>query len=62
MFNGLAYYVTDGPNTAQANFYVYDIPSGTQIGTLPSPFTGSGTFARPPSSASLNHHPWFSRH
>ena len=45
MFNGRAYYVTDGPNTVQANFYVYDIMSGTQVGTLPSPFTGSGTFS-----------------
>ena len=45
VFNGLAYYVTDGPNTAQANFYVFNIATGTQIGTLPSPFTGSGTFA-----------------
>lgn len=44
-YNGVAYYVTDGPNTAQANFYVYDIASGTMTGTLPSPFTGSGTFA-----------------
>lgn len=43
--NGLAYYVTDGPNTTQANFYVFDIASGTQIGTIPSPFTGSGTFS-----------------
>lgn len=45
VFNGTAYYVTDGPNTAQATFYVFDIASGTQIGTLPSPFTGSGTFS-----------------
>lgn len=45
IFNGRAYYVTDGPNTAQATFYVYDILTGTQVGTLPSPFTGSGTFA-----------------
>ncbi len=43
--HGLAYYVTDGPNTTQANFYIYDIATGTQVGTLPSPFTGSGTFA-----------------
>jgi hypothetical protein len=43
--NGIAYYVSDGPNTSQANFYVVDIASGTQIGTLPSPFTGSGTFS-----------------
>jgi hypothetical protein len=43
--NGLAYYVSDGPNTTQALFYVYDVASGTQIGTLPSPFTGSGTFS-----------------
>lgn len=42
--NGRAYYVTDGPNTAQANFYVYDIASATQVDTIPSPFTGSGTF------------------
>jgi hypothetical protein len=43
--SGLAYYVTDGPNTAQANFYVFNIATGLQIGTLPSPFTGSGTFS-----------------
>lgn len=43
--NGTAYFVTDGPNTTQANFYVYDIASGLQVGTLPSPFTGSGTFS-----------------
>lgn len=43
--NGLAYYVTDGPNTTQMNFYVFDIASGTQVDTIPSPFTGSGTFA-----------------
>jgi hypothetical protein len=41
---GRAYYVTDGPNTTQANFYVIDIATGAQVGTLPSPFTGSGTF------------------
>jgi hypothetical protein len=45
VFNGRAYYVTDGPNTTQPNFYVYDILSGAQLGTLPSPFTGSGTFS-----------------
>lgn len=43
--NGLAYYVSDGPNTTQADFYIFDIATGTQIGTLPSPFTGSGTFS-----------------
>jgi len=43
--NGTAYYVSDGPNTTQANFYVYDIATGLQTGTIPSPFTGSGTFA-----------------
>lgn len=43
--NGIAYYVTDGPNTSQPNFYVYDINSGTLLRTLPSPFTGSGTFS-----------------
>lgn len=45
VFNGTAYYVTDGPNTVQPNFYVFNIATGTQTGTLPSPFTGSGTFA-----------------
>jgi MYXO-CTERM domain-containing protein len=45
VYNGLAYYVTDGPNSSQVNFYIYDIATGTQIGTLRSPFTGSGTFA-----------------
>jgi hypothetical protein len=44
-YNGVAYYVTDGPNTTQPNLYVFDIATGTQIGTLPSPFTGSGTFS-----------------
>ncbi len=43
--NGLAYYVTDGPNTTQANFYVVDRTTGLLAGTLPSPFTGSGTFS-----------------
>jgi hypothetical protein len=43
--NGLAYYVTDGPNTSQAYFYVYNIATGAQVGTIPSPFTGSGIFA-----------------
>lgn len=45
VWNGTAYYVSDGPNTSQANFYVYDIASGTQTGTLASPFTGSGVFS-----------------
>lgn len=45
VYNGIAYYVTDGPNSTQANFYIYDIATGTQLGTLRSPFTGSGTFA-----------------
>lgn len=43
--NGLAYYVTDGPNTTQPNFYVYNVLTGVQVRTLPSPFTGSGTFS-----------------
>jgi hypothetical protein len=43
--NGLAYYVTDGPNTVQPSFYVYDVATGLQVNTLPSPFTGSGTFS-----------------
>ena len=42
---GRAYYVTDGPNTTQPNFYIFDIATGTQVGTIPSPFTGSGTFS-----------------
>lgn len=45
VLNGRAYYVTDGPNTTQPFFYVYDVGTGMQIGTLPSPFTGSGTFS-----------------
>jgi hypothetical protein len=44
MGNGRAYYITDGPNTTQASFYVFDVATGMQIATLPSPFTGSGTF------------------
>lgn len=40
-FNGTAYYVTDQPGL----FYVYDIASGTQQATIPSPFTGSATFS-----------------
>lgn len=44
VYNRTAYYVTDGPNTTQASFYMFDIASGQQIGTIPSPFTGSGTF------------------
>lgn len=43
--NGLAYYVTDGPNTTQMNFYVFNIATGQQVGVLPSPMTGSGTFS-----------------
>ncbi|GJQ26493.1 MAG: hypothetical protein HBSAPP02_15250 [Phycisphaerae bacterium] len=42
---GIAYYVTDGPNTTQPNFYKYDVNTGNLLGTLPSPFTGSGTFS-----------------
>jgi hypothetical protein len=42
---GLAYYVTDGPNTTQPFFYIFDVNTGLQVGTLPSPFTGSGTFS-----------------
>lgn len=43
--NGIAYYVTDGPISSQPFFYMYDIASGTLLGTLPSTFTGSGTFS-----------------
>lgn len=42
---GVAYFVSDGPNTVQANFYMVDVESGSLIGTIPSPFTGSGTFS-----------------
>ena len=45
VYDGIAYYVTDGPNTVQQYFYKYDIASGTMLGTIPSPFTGSGVFA-----------------
>jgi len=41
---GNAYFVTDGPNATQANFYVYDIATATQTGTIASPFTAGGTF------------------
>jgi hypothetical protein len=40
-YNGRAYYVTDQPGT----FYIYDIATGTQAGTIPSPFTGSAVFS-----------------
>jgi len=43
--NGVAYFVSDGPNTTQANFYVFDVATGLQTGTIASPFTGSGTFS-----------------
>lgn len=42
---GLAYYVTDGPLGTQPSFYVVDIETGAVVNTLPSPFTGSGTFS-----------------
>lgn len=51
--NGTAYYVTDGPNTTQASFYVYDIATGLQTGTIASPFTGSGTFSAATYAAGL---------
>jgi hypothetical protein len=41
VYNGLAYYVIDQPG----NFYIYDIASGMQVGTIPSPFTGSEVFS-----------------
>jgi len=40
-YGGLAYYVTDEPGL----FYIYDIASGNQVGTLTSPFTGSAVFS-----------------
>ncbi len=39
--NGTAYYVSDQPGT----FYLYDVASGTQTGTLTSPFTASAVFS-----------------
>ena len=45
VFNNIAYYVTDGPNTTQPNLYRVDVTTGSILGTLPSPFTGSGTFS-----------------
>jgi hypothetical protein len=42
--NGIAYYITDGPNTEQPSFYKYDVATGQLLGTIPSPFTGSGIF------------------
>lgn len=45
VYGGKAYYVTDGPLGTQPNFYIYDAVSGAQLGTLPSPFTGGGTFS-----------------
>jgi hypothetical protein len=43
--SGYAYLVSDGPNAAQAIFYVVDLNSGAVVGALPSPFTGVGTFS-----------------
>jgi hypothetical protein len=40
-YDGLAYYVIDQPGL----FYIYDIATGNQVGTLPSPFTGSAIFS-----------------
>jgi len=40
-YNGLAYYVIDQPGF----FYIYDIASGNQVGTLDSPFPGSEVFS-----------------
>ena len=42
---GKAYFVSDGPNTAQASFYVYNLGTGLFEAPLPSPFTGAGTFS-----------------
>jgi len=40
-YNGIAYLVIDQPGV----FYIYDIATGQQIGTLPSPWTGSEVFS-----------------
>jgi hypothetical protein len=42
VFNGIAYYVND--TTGQPH-YVYDVATGTQLGTLTNPLTGTGTFS-----------------
>jgi hypothetical protein len=42
---GRAYFVTDGPNTTQSQFYVYNLTTNTFEASLASPFTGSGTFS-----------------
>lgn len=42
---GRAYFVTDGPNTTQPSFYVYNLQTNSFENSLPSPFTGSGTFS-----------------
>ena len=41
VYNGLAYYVIDQPG----NFYVYDVATGTQVGTIPAPWAGSEVFS-----------------
>ena len=41
VYNGIAYYVIDQPG----NFYIFDIATGTQLGTIPSPFPGSEVFS-----------------
>ena len=40
-YDGLAYYVTDEPGL----FYIFDIASGNQVGTLTSPWTGNAIFS-----------------
>lgn len=42
---GKAYFVTDGPNTTQASFYVYNLGTNQFEAPLMSTFTGSGTFS-----------------
>lgn len=42
---GKAYFVTDGPNTTQTSFYVYNLSTNSFETPIPSTFTGSGTFA-----------------
>lgn len=43
--NGKIYLVTDGNITSQPVFYIYDIATASYTGTIPSVFTGAGTFS-----------------
>ena len=57
-YNGLAYYVIDQPGL----FYIYDIATGNQVGTLTSPWTTSEIFSAaayvPSGPVSIESHTW----